>query len=105
VIELFVFPLHLNLVIAGLWLDSTSVPTLQEDGDHLRGPQELATTWSLLFPDFPANHVHTLASIDQAVNLIRGLSYDNPPINVLVTGSFYLVAGVMKVAGLSDTAV
>jgi folylpolyglutamate synthase len=100
------YVLSLNLANVGLWLDSTLVSTPQADGDHLNTPQELAVAWSSLVPDFPTKHIHTLPSIDHAVNLIRGLgSHDSGhQISVLVTGSLYVVGGVIKVAGLTDVA-
>ena len=88
------------LADAGLWLDLTVDPTLQDDHGQ---PLELATAWSALLPGFPTDRIHTLPSIDHALDLIRGIgSQEVGQVRVLVTGSIYIVGGVMKLAGLTD---
>jgi folylpolyglutamate synthase len=89
----------------GLWLDSTVDPNLQDDRDSESRtmPRELAAAWSWLMPGFPADHIHVLPSIDRAVQLVRSMESADR-IGVLVTGSLYIVGGLIKVAGLVDVA-
>ncbi|KAK1923947.1 putative tetrahydrofolylpolyglutamate synthase [Papiliotrema laurentii] len=58
----------------------------------------LCDAWLKLNPDFPADRVHALPSIEHAVDIVKGLGEKQ----VLVAGSLHLVGGVMEVAGLQD---
>ena len=54
-------------------------------------------------------NVHVFSSIEQAIEVVRGRvgseGEGKGGVDVLVTGSLYLVGGVIRVAGLTDVAV
>jgi folylpolyglutamate synthase len=67
--------------------------------------RELATAWAALDPSLPADHIHVVPSIEHAVNVVRALDgVGGERVDVLVTGSLHLVAGVIEVAGLAEVA-
>ncbi|ORY89056.1 FolC bifunctional protein [Leucosporidium creatinivorum] len=81
-------------------LANNSIST--SDLEHLTTQHELSDAWADLsatsLPTAKAE-VHILASIEEAVDLVRGNGQGEA--EVLVTGSLHLVGGVMEVAGLS----
>ena len=84
-------------------LTTKSIP--ESDLAQLKTQNELAAAWSALVPDFQAENIHVLPSIEHAVNLIRSLEGEgDAAVDVLVAGSLHLVGGVIEVAGLSDVA-
>ena len=74
--------------------------------DPLKAQSELGAAWLSLVPEFPKDKVHVLPSIEHAIRVVRGIASEGngQEVDVLVTGSLYLVGGVIKVAGLSDVA-
>ncbi|KAH7931248.1 FolC bifunctional protein [Leucogyrophana mollusca] len=88
----------------GFKSDLNSVGMSDADLKHLKTQKELAEAWKELVPAFPGESVHVLASIEDAVKIIRKLSPADRPASVLVTGSLHLVGGTIEVAGLSSVA-
>ena len=81
-------------------LASRSIETA--DTDPVKVQSELAVAWLSLIPDFPANNIHVLPSIEHAIRVVREIeSRESKGGDVIVTGSLRLVGGVIKVAGLS----
>lgn len=78
--------------------DLTSLAIDPNDLSALATQHSLASAWSNLFPNYPSDNIHVVASIEHAVNIVKEL--EKP--NVLVAGSLHLVGGVMEVAGLQD---
>ncbi|WVQ85546.1 hypothetical protein IAT38_007712 [Cryptococcus sp. DSM 104549] len=68
------------------------------DLSQLATQNALRDAWLRLNPSFPADRVHAVASIQHAVQIVRGLGQKT----VLVAGSLHLVGGVMEVAGLQE---
>lgn len=79
--------------------DLTSNALDPNDVSQLATQHALREAWLKLNPSFPSEKVHVVASIEHAVNIVRGLGEKQ----VLVAGSLHLVGGVMEVAGLQDT--
>ncbi|KAF9008938.1 Mur ligase [Cyathus striatus] len=82
--------------------DLTAKAISLTDLTELKTQKQLAEAWLSVVPDFPANDIHVLPSIEHAVRFIDGLKAH--PAKVLVTGSLHLVGGVIEVAGISDRA-
>lgn len=59
----------------------------------------LADAWKKINPSFPADKVHVVPSIQDAVEIVDKVNGGKGN-NVLVAGSLHLVGGVMEVAGL-----
>ena len=97
------FPLSYNdtlTVLPEVDLASRSIGTA--DTDPVKVQSELAVAWLSLIPDFPANNIHVLPSIEHAIRVVREIeSRESKGGDVIVTGSLRLVGGVIKVAGLS----
>ncbi|KAF9569338.1 FolC bifunctional protein [Agrocybe pediades] len=82
--------------------DLTTKAISESDLAGLKTQQALALAWTSLFPAFPAERVHVLPSIENAVKVVENVP--ELPLKVLVTGSLHLVGGVVEVAGLSEAA-
>jgi folylpolyglutamate synthase len=83
-------------------IDLTTRSIHESDLAQLTTQRDLASAWKELVPDFPAESILVLPSIEHAVRQVRDLGGE--PADVLVTGSLHLVGGVIEVAGLSDVA-
>ncbi|OCF31131.1 folylpolyglutamate synthase [Kwoniella heveanensis CBS 569] len=68
------------------------------DLSQLATQRALRDAWLKLNPSFRPERAHAVASIQHAVDIVRGLGEKT----VLVAGSLHLVGGVMEVAGLQD---
>jgi folylpolyglutamate synthase/dihydropteroate synthase len=68
--------------------------------------QELTDAWKKFAPGYPKENVQVMGTIQDAVNLVGSIhgSAGSGDTDVLVTGSFYLVGGLLEVAGLEDLA-
>lgn len=86
--------------------DLTAVSTTEQELVQLKTQKELASAWTDLKPSFPPSHIHTLPTIQHAVNLARGLESEHPEtdVKILVTGSLHLVGGLIEAASMSDIA-
>lgn len=71
----------------------------------LQHQEELASNWRTLLPDFPGSRISVLPSIQGAIHQIEKVIMEpQEPVQVLVTGSLYLVGGMIALADLSDLA-
>lgn len=68
----------------------------------MKDQQQLKSTWLELIPGFADDHIHVLPSLQHAVERLKTL--DARPLQVLATGSLYLVGGLIEVAGLAGVA-
>jgi folylpolyglutamate synthase len=86
--------------------DLTVVSTPDQQLAQLSTQKELSSAWLKLKPSFPWSHIHTLPSIENAVNVVRGIESESngADVSVLVTGSLHLVGGLIEAASLSDVA-
>ncbi|CAE6448966.1 unnamed protein product [Rhizoctonia solani] len=66
--------------------------------------QEFADAWIDLVPSYTKENVHVLATIQDAVNLVRTSHSIGETMDVLVIGSLHLVGGLIGVAKLEDRA-
>ncbi|KAL1747664.1 Mur ligase [Schizophyllum fasciatum] len=95
-----IFCANVTYADGGFKGDLTTKAIPESDLAELKTQQQLASAWRELAPDFPADNVHVLPSIEHAVKIVRSSGASQ----VLVTGSLHLVGGVIEVAGLSDVA-
>ena len=79
-------------------LDLTSKAIDPDDLSALATQNALRDAWLRLNPSFEPTKVHAKGSIQEAVEIARGLGKRD----VLVAGSLHLVGGVMSVAELND---
>ncbi|GAA5991781.1 hypothetical protein JCM10908_001140 [Rhodotorula pacifica] len=88
--------------------DLTSNAVDAKDLETLATQRELAAAWEELVaslspssPSGPATQVHVLASIEEAIYVVRKEAQESgAEVQALVTGSLHLVGGVMAVADL-----
>ena len=67
--------------------------------------QALSAAWSSLVPDFDPSNIYVVPSIEHAVREVERISTISvKPVQVLVTGSLFLVGGVIELIGLSEFA-
>ncbi|KAL1411354.1 Folylpolyglutamate synthetase [Vanrija albida] len=91
-----VFCTNVTYTDGGFKGDLTSAAIDPDDLAALATQRQLRDAWLALNPGFDDKKVHAVASIEHAVNIVRGLGERR----VLVAGSLHLVGGVMEVAGL-----
>ena len=74
-------------------------------GLSLQHQKALASNWRALRPDFPSSRTSVLPSVQDAIRQIEKVTTESQePVQVLVTGSLYLVGGTIALADLSDLA-
>ncbi|KZT53290.1 FolC bifunctional protein [Calocera cornea HHB12733] len=83
--------------------DLTSKVLTQTDLSGLKTQHELADAWKAIVPDFAAENIHILPSVQDSVVLARSLESPGGEKDVVVAGSLHLVGATIEVAGLSDT--
>ncbi|KZP00012.1 tetrahydrofolylpolyglutamate synthase [Calocera viscosa TUFC12733] len=83
--------------------DLTSKVLTDTDLSALKTQHELADAWKAIVPDFPAEDIHIVPSVQHAVELSQSLKSPEGEKDVVVAGSLHLVGGAIEVAGLSDT--
>ena len=86
------------MVGAEVCLDLTSKAIDPDDLSALATQNALREAWLRLNPTFDPIKVHAKGSIEEAVEIARGLGKRD----VLVAGSLHLVGGVMAVAELNE---
>ncbi|KAF9226599.1 FolC bifunctional protein [Gyrodon lividus] len=83
-------------------LTSVAIATAEHTGPTTQ--DLLKTAWLKLVEGFSPEAVHSLPSIEHAIQKVREFSSTRNT-SVLVTGSLHLVGGVIEVAGLSSDAI
>lgn len=88
-------------------VDLTSRAVATADTSPVKTQSELAAAWKSLIPEFPADNIHVLPSIEHAIRVVREVGLEEGGeggADILVAGSLHLVGGVVEVAGLSEVA-
>ncbi|KAH0839913.1 FolC bifunctional protein [Lanmaoa asiatica] len=82
-------------------LTSVAFATAEHTGPTTQ--DQLKQAWSNIVKEFPVDAIHSLPSIEHAIQRVREYSATRRT-DILVTGSLHLVGGVIEVAGLSSVA-